>query len=337
MALGLLAGMASSMIGGLINKNKRQQQLEDQQALNEQAAKLNYEYGEKAAKNAYERQLALYQRSYRDQSYSAMRGQMEDAGLSVGLMYGGSGAGGAGGATTGAPLGSTGGAQAGQASAAAESQMAQQKALEMGLSMLNMKADLKIKEAQVDEIKAQAEKARADAGLASESKITEMQRRDAFVEELKQRGMAQWMDNMTKYTHGALSSEIMNEEPDGNLYSKYENKIYGDFKINTRSLLNEREAVQILQAYSSHTSNQAAAKASEAIAKLNNERAEGYWQELLNATIQANSDKMRAEAAKLSAEFETGEYTNWKTWVDISKSVVGAVAGATAVGKIIKK
>ena len=68
----------------------------------------DYQYGEKAAENAYNRQLAMYQRSYEDQSYKAMVEQMEDAGLSVGLMYGGSGSGGGAGAMSGAPKGDTG-------------------------------------------------------------------------------------------------------------------------------------------------------------------------------------------------------------------------------------
>ena len=59
--------------------------------------------------------MEMYERSYEDQSYSAMRQQVEDAGLSVGLMYGGNGSGGGQGSTVGAPQGATGGATSGQA------------------------------------------------------------------------------------------------------------------------------------------------------------------------------------------------------------------------------
>ena len=86
---GLTGGLASGITGavgglfGMIGAKKRmQRQVDAQKQLNEQAAKLNYEYGEKAAENAYKRQMEMYERSYQDQSYGAMRKQMEDAGLS---------------------------------------------------------------------------------------------------------------------------------------------------------------------------------------------------------------------------------------------------------------
>ena len=123
---GLGNGLGSGLVGaglgllGSIGQGRRQKkaieaQKKAQMELNEQAAELNYQYGEKAAENAYNRQLAMYQRSYEDQSYKAMVGQMEDAGLSIGLMYGGNGSGGGAGAMSGAPKGDTGGAIAGQA------------------------------------------------------------------------------------------------------------------------------------------------------------------------------------------------------------------------------
>ena len=56
-----------------------------------------------AAENAFERQQVLYNRTYQDQSYANKVAQMDAAGLSPGLMYGGGGASGGGaGSTTGA-------------------------------------------------------------------------------------------------------------------------------------------------------------------------------------------------------------------------------------------
>lgn len=72
----------------------------------ENAARINYKYGEMAAENAFERQQVLYNRTYQDQSYANKVAQMDAAGLSPGLMYGGGGASGGGaGSTTGAPMG----------------------------------------------------------------------------------------------------------------------------------------------------------------------------------------------------------------------------------------
>lgn len=166
-------------------------QLEDQMALNQQAAQLNYQYGEQAAENAYKRQLAMYERSYHDQSYGAMRKQMEDAGLSVGLMYGGSGSGGGQGEMSGAPQGDTGGATAGTAPTREMRLQTAMQLSQLALTMQNMKADVKVKEttaekneADAETARANAEAARANAGLQTERKITEMQSRGRILQKL---------------------------------------------------------------------------------------------------------------------------------------------------------
>ena len=50
---------------------------------------LQYNYGQQAADAEYKRNLQMW----KDTNFGAQRAEMEDAGLSVGLMYGGSGAG----------------------------------------------------------------------------------------------------------------------------------------------------------------------------------------------------------------------------------------------------
>lgn len=179
-----LSGAIGGLLGGIGYGSKLKKQVAAQKELNEQAAKLNYEYGELAAKNAYQRQMEMYERSYQDQSYSAMRQQMEDAGLSVGLMYGGGSAGGGGGATTGAPQGETGGAEAGRADSPAAQQAAAIQQAQLGLGLVSMKKDLAIKDAQVEEINATAAAKRAEAGLSTQRTITETQTRKPLVEKL---------------------------------------------------------------------------------------------------------------------------------------------------------
>jgi hypothetical protein len=94
----------------------RKKQMQQQKEMVENAAKINYKYGEMAAENAFERQQVLYNRTYQDQSYANQVAQMDAAGLSPGLMYSKGGAGGGGaGSTTGAPMGATGAAGAGAA------------------------------------------------------------------------------------------------------------------------------------------------------------------------------------------------------------------------------
>lgn len=186
-------GLTSGLTGAITSLfGDDEKQLEMQKELNEQAARLNYEYGEKAAENAYKRQLAIYERSYQDQSYSAMRKQMEDAGLSVGLMYGGSGSGGGQGEMSGAPQGATGGAQAGKAPTAVERQIANMQMSQLALTMDNLKTDIDVKESQKEKNLADAEAARANAGLTTEKKITEMQSRDPLIEKIKSESKVNW-------------------------------------------------------------------------------------------------------------------------------------------------
>lgn len=182
--------LASEAIGALGIGNGAQ--VRQQQRLNESAAETNYRWGEKAAQNAYNRQMQMYERSYADQSYSAMVNQLRDAGLSVGLIYGNGGSGGQGGAMTGAPMGDTGGAVAGQANkpmSAAEraSAIAQRETLAMSKD---------IAESQEYKNYAEGKAALANAGLQEEEATTERESRDALIAKLIEDGRAQWIKNL---------------------------------------------------------------------------------------------------------------------------------------------
>lgn len=313
-----LAGAASSIFSGIGSKKRLENQINAQKQLNEQAAALNYEYGEKAAKNAFARQLQMYERSYRDQTYQAMRKQMEDAGLSVGLMYGGSASGGAGGATSGAPLGATGGAEAGRAASETERRAMELQQAQLGLSLANQRADIKLKEAQVKEVEAKAEEARASAARQTEEKITTIQSRDHLVEKLRNEGWNSWIDAVIK------EWQASGEQNTGNMIKN--GRTGHVLYISPDSYLNQREAKNLAKTISETEKNNELGKAAEALAKLNSERANGYWQELINATIAANAQATEAAARKLATEWETGEYTNWKTWVQIGEDVIGGIA-----------
>ena len=89
-----IVGGASSILNVLGIGRKKQ--IRQQKEMVENAAKINYKYGEMAAENAFERQQVLYNRTYQDQSYANKVAQMDAAGLSPGLMYGGGGASGGG-------------------------------------------------------------------------------------------------------------------------------------------------------------------------------------------------------------------------------------------------
>nr|DAM30265.1 MAG TPA: hypothetical protein [Microviridae sp.] len=314
-----ISGAVSGLFGGIGAGKRARRQLKMQKELNEQAARLNYEYGEKAAENAYQRQMQMYERSYQDQSYSAMRQQMENAGLSVGLMYGGGGSGGAGGATTGAPQGETGGAEAGRADSPAAQQAAAIQQAQLGLGLVSMKKDLALKDAQIEEINATAEAKRAEAGLTTEKKVTEMQQREKFLKKLDEENLKTWLENQitifkTKFNDDNFSGFI-STGPDGNNY-----------EFSKNSFLGEELAAEIAKKWAEAGEASGNEESARAMAKLNNEKTEGYWMELLNASIHADAHAMEAAARKLAAEHETGEYANWKTWVDIGADITSEIA-----------
>ena len=140
-SIGQVASTGAGILGlfGIGNRKRAKRQLENQIKLNEAANESNYRWGEKAAENAFKRQMEAYERSYEDQSYAAMRKQMEEAGLSVGLMYGGSGSGGGSGFMTQAPMGQAHGANAGEADSPAKQWAMRANQIEMGLQLENLK------------------------------------------------------------------------------------------------------------------------------------------------------------------------------------------------------
>lgn len=332
-----LSGAVSGLFGGIGYGSRLKKQVNAQKQLNEQAAKLNYEYGEKAAENAYQRQMQMYERSYQDQSYSAMRQQMEDAGLSVGLMYGGGGSGGAGGATTGAPQGETGGAEAGRADSPAAQQAAAIQQAQLGLGLVSMKKDLAIKDAQIEEINATAAKQRAEADNITEQKITEMQSRGVKIREIFERGKRNWIENLELYFEDALGGNINDE-----LHA--EDDLYGEHDIIGRRLKTRADATAIIGKQAEIYERIGNGNAANALAELNTERKKYVYMEAMAAAKNADAHMLEAQAKRLATLFETGEYTNWKTWADyaaqgaqmltdMAGQIIGFKMGAKALSK----
>lgn len=160
----LIGGIADIGIGiyDRITEKKRaeqeaERQYELQSKLNENAAGINYKYGEQAAANAHARtqELIADQRNY--DSPEAVRSRLEAAGMNPALMYGGASAGGGQNIPSGAQ-GATGGASAGTAQGMSREQMRIARrgmALQVSTIMSNINAQ-----------NAQAEQARANAKLA---------------------------------------------------------------------------------------------------------------------------------------------------------------------------
>lgn len=149
----------------------RRRQIRQQKEMVENAAKINYKYGEMAAENAFERQQVLYDRTYQDQSYANQVAQMDAAGLSPGLMYGKGGAGGGGaGSTTGAPMGATGATGAGSA---ADPNMQ----LQALMSLRQVRMSERKNEAEINLLNTQAEALKAEAGKNKEETTSIIEKR----------------------------------------------------------------------------------------------------------------------------------------------------------------
>lgn len=167
-----LSGITSG-ISGIFNLLGigRKRQIRQQKEMAENAAKINYKYGEMAAENAFERQQVLYNRTYQDQSYANQVAQMDAAGLSPGLMYGKGGAGGGGaGSTTGAPMGATGAAGAGMAA----DPNAQLQAL---MSLRQVRMSERKNEAEINLLNTQAKALEAEANKNEEETTTIIEKR----------------------------------------------------------------------------------------------------------------------------------------------------------------
>lgn len=82
--LGLLGGLFKKNNNGLKNQQKLMQQAWEYE---KEGMGLQYNYGQQAADAEYKRNLQMW----KDTNFGAQRNQMEDAGLSVGLMYGNGG------------------------------------------------------------------------------------------------------------------------------------------------------------------------------------------------------------------------------------------------------
>lgn len=301
-------GMGMLDVGG---NRLRRKQIEQQQKLTDMQVGANKELADYG--------MGISKEMFEATGYGAQRDQMERAGLNPALMYGHAGAGGS---TASAGAGSAG---SGQASDEASMKMANAQAQGMALQLAKLGSEIAIN-------KAQAKKLDAEASNLDERSTTEKEQRDVMIEALKQQGYGNWLDNIRK--------DFLNKPIADDTMEIYGNKIYGATSLQKMSAFTQEVSAGIAK-------GMADAGNAEAQALLNNKRAEGYWTELLNAVKHADADAMKAAAIKLSAEWSTGEFTNWKTWVDTGINAVNTITnifgtgakltGAKAIAKGVNK
>jgi hypothetical protein len=335
-AIGTGLGLLGSIGAGKRQRKAIEAQKNAQKELNEQATKLNFEYGEKAAENAYERQLAMYNRSYEDQSYEAMVKQMKDAGLSVGLMYGGNGSGGGAGAMSGAPKADTGGAAAGQAANAAALMEVENQRKALALQQTSMAKDIQLKDAEIELKKKEAEKVGKESLYTEALTETEDVLRNAKAHREFWEGRLSWIENLRKQFE-----DVTTPSEDGELNATED--MYGNYEIISKAIGTASKAASVLKVVAETGTEEQRKVCLAAEAALTNEKAKGYWKELEVAIKNADSQaivaaatKLKSETDRMDIEHKYGVKMTAKQWIELGIGVTGAVAGTIGAGALVK-
>lgn len=341
--LGNITGIGSMLGIG------RKRQIRQQKEMAENAAKINYKYGEMAARNAFERQQVLYNRTYQDQSYANQVAQMDAAGLSPALMYGKGGAGGGGaGSTTGAPMGATGATGAG----AAADPNAQLQAL---MSLRQVRMSERKNEAEINLLNTQADALKAEAGKNKEETTSIIEKR---LWEVKQEMFKGWKsfidtanqlwDQMVKW-QPTKKVTIDSKEIEVPKYFEIEDDkfgkiIFGEESFQGDMMKAEKQILEGTAAIKTLESIYADEKLSAEIKKINADACSMMAQA---AYYYAAGETQKAEAKVLEAKKRTEEATadlrELQYWTEIANTifklaqVVGNLIIGGKTGKVIRE
>lgn len=306
----------------------RKKQMKQQKEMVENAAQINYKYGEMAARNAFERQQVLYNRTYQDQSYANQVAQMDAAGLSPGLMYGHGGAGGGGaGSTTGAPMGATGATGAGTA---ADPNMQ----LQALMSLRQVRMNERKNEAEIKLLNTQAKALEAEAGKNQEETQSIIEKR---LWQVKQEMFEGWKDFID--TANQLWDQMVKWQPTKKMtidgkeveipkYFEIEDDKFGKIVFGEESFQGDmmRAEKQILEGTAAIKTLEAIyadEKLSAEIKKINADTCSAMAQA---AYFYAAGETQKAEAKVLEAKKRTEEATadlrELQYWTEIANTII---------------
>lgn len=333
-----IIGSASGILNALGIGRKKQ--IQQQKEMVENAAKINYKYGEMAAENAFERQQVLYNRTYQDQSYANQVAQMDAAGLSPGLMYGKGGAGGGGaGSTTGAQMGATGATGAG---VAADPNMQ----LQALMSLRQVRMNERKNEAEINLLNTQAEALKAEAGKNKEETTTIIEKR---IWQIKQEMFEGWKgfidtanqlwDQMVKW-QPTKKTKIDDKEIEIPKYFEIEDDKFGKIVFGEESFQGdmmkaEKQILEGTAAIKTLESIYADEKLSAEIKKINADACSGMAQA---AYYYAAGETQKAEAKMLEVKKKTEEATaelrELQYWTEIANTIIrlAQVVGNLTIG-----
>lgn len=318
----------------------RKRQIRQQKEMAENAAQINYKYGEMAAENAFERQQVLYNRTYQDQSYANQVAQMDAAGLSPGLMYGKGGAGGGGaGSTTGAPMGATGATGAGSA---ADPNMQ----LQALMSLRQVRMSERKNEAEINLLNTQADALRAEAGKNKEETQSIIEKRLWQVKQDMFEGWKGFID-----TANQLWDQMVKWQPtkkitiDGKEIEipkyfeieddKFGKIVFGEESFQGDMMKAEKQILEGTAAIKTLESIYADKRLSAEIKKINADACSAMAQA---AYFYAAGEKQKAEAkvaeAKRRTEEATADLRELQYWTEIANTIIklAQVVGNMVIG-----
>lgn len=327
----------------------RRRQIRQQKEMAENAAKINYKYGEMAAENAFERQQVLYDRTYQDQSYANQVAQMDAAGLSPGLMYGKGGAGGGGaGSTTGAPMGATGATGAGSAADPNMQLQALMSLRQVRMSERKNEAEINLLNTQADALKAEAGKNKEETQSIIEKRLWQVKQEmfegwKGFIDTANQL----W-DQMVKW-QPTKKATIDGKEVEIPKYFEIEDDKFGKIVFGEKSFQGdmmkaEKQILEGTAAIKTLESIYADKKLSAEIKKINADACSAMAQA---AYFYAAGETQKAEAKVLEAKKRTEEATadlrELQYWTEIANTIinlaqlVGNLAIGGKTGKVIRE
>lgn len=333
-----IIGKASGLLNMLGIGRKRQ--IRQQKEMAENAAKINYKYGEMAAENAFERQQVLYNRTYQDQSYANQVAQMDAAGLSPGLMYGKGGVGGGGaGSTTGAPMGATGATGAGSAADPNTQLQALMSLRQIRMNERKNEAEIKLLNTQAEALKAEAGKNQEETQSIVEKRLWQVKQEmfegwKGFIDTANQLWdqMVKWQPTEKIIIDGKEVEIPKYFEIEDNKFGKIvfgEESFQGDMMRAEKQILEGTAAIKTLE------SIYADEKLSSEIKKINADACSAMAQA---AYFYAAGETQKAEAKVLEAKKRTEEATadlrELQYWTEIANTIIklAQLVGNLAIG-----
>lgn len=285
--LGLLGGLFKRNNNGLKNQQKLMQQAWEYE---KEGMGLQYNYGQQAADAEYRRNLQMW----KDTNFGAQRAEMENAGLSVGLMYG----------NGGGPAASTAGGTATQPSAPNTNPV------EVALQQESMGLQLKQIEAQNRLANAQATKTIAEA-----NKIAGV---DTKGQELQNK----WQEIENRIQTSRESIEQSNIKA----AAANADKAVEDWKMSVleREYLDNVQEERVTLLVSEIAKIQKEGSLAESATDVNYHTARKIEKEVENFYYEMITRRMSAEAAKESAEnmlkkiendYKLGSDQNLREWI----------------------